>query len=237
MAKLKLSSFLSGVSGRAGNAVYRYTKNGTELSDRPFVNNPNTPAQSLARSAFSKATKAWKTLTAAQAAAWNAYAASITETEAVTGVKTKRSGFNWYVALSSRFYQVNNMAGTAPATPPASAFTGDALTFTLGAQSGGIKVTASGANSAGTVTALKFQKLTSANSKPQKAKYTTKAYFAFPSGSPATTVPLAPGVYSVAIQYVSTATGQETAIQVLGTVSGVTFAVAAPDAGAKKKAA
>jgi hypothetical protein len=237
MAILKLSGFLKGVSGKAGNAVYRFTKNGTELADRPFVNNPQTAYQQAVRAAFSKSTKAWKNLTIAQAAAWNSFAASIVETEEISGAKTKRSGFNWYVALSSRWYLVNGMGGTAPANPPTAAFTGDSLTFTTSADSGGIKITASAANTSGTTTALLFQKLSSANGKPQKNGYRTKAHYAFVAGGLTTTVALTPGTYAVAVQYVKTSTGQETTMQVLGTVGPVTFAVSGTDSANKKKAA
>ncbi|HRF58866.1 MAG TPA: hypothetical protein PLH94_03000 [Fimbriimonadaceae bacterium] len=236
MAVLKLSGFLKGVSGKTGNAVYRYTRNGTELSDRPFVNNPQTASQQSVRAAFSKATKGWRTLTTAQAAAWNAFASTILENDDISGNKTKRSGFNWYVALSSRFYLVNGIAGTAPTTPPTTAFLGDNLTFTVLAGAGNMKITASAPNSAGTTTALLVQKLSSANGKAQKNAYRTKTHFAFASGSLQATLTLPPGVYSVATQYVNTATGQETALNVLGTFGPVTFMVMQGDT-SKKKAA
>ncbi|HRF61201.1 MAG TPA: hypothetical protein PLH94_14960 [Fimbriimonadaceae bacterium] len=188
------------------------------------------------RAAFSKATKGWRTLTTAQAAAWNAFASTILENDDISGNKTKRSGFNWYVALSSRFYLVNGIAGTAPTTPPTTAFLGDNLTFTVLAGAGNIKITASGPNSAGTTTALLVQKLSSANAKPQKNGYRTKTHFAFASGSLQATPTLPPGVYAVAPQYVSMTTGQETALNALGTFGPVTFLVTQSD-GAKKKAA
>ena len=239
MAVLKLSGFLKGVSGKAGNAVYRLTKNGTELSDRPIVNNPQTKAQMDVRAAFSKATKAWKNLTTAQADAWDAYALTITETEEVSGVKTHRSGFNWYTGLSSRFYLVNGISGTAPTTPPTTPFTGDSLTFTIapGETGSSIEFTASAANTAGTKTALLLQQLSSANGKPQKNGYRTKGYVAFAAGSLSAEVPVTPGFYSAAIQYVKTSTGQETTTQVVGEVGPISFAVAQGGSNGKKKAA
>lgn len=236
MAKLKLSGFLSGVSGRSGNAVYRYTKNGTELCDRPFVNNPKSAAQTAVRSAFSKVTKQWKSLSSAQAAAWNAYAASITETEQVTGAKTKRSGFNWFVSLGARYLWVNEGQATAPTTPPTTAFTGDSIKVTASAVAGGIKFTASAANTNGVTTALQVQKLSSANGKPG-AKYTTKAHMEFKSGTLEKTISVPPGTYAVAIQYVSLATGQETVSEAIGKVGPVSFVLAGTDTNSKKKAA
>lgn len=234
MAKVKLSSFARGVSGSTSNAVYRLTKFGTELADRPISNNPNTPSQSAVRGAFSKVTKQWKTLSATQAAAWNAYAANITETEQISGTKVKRTGFNWFVALGARYLWINDSATTAPVTPPANAFVGDALKITATAVAGGIKFSAPAANSAGTTTALQVQKLTSGNGKSGKA-YTTKAHFQFKTGGLESTVLLAPGTYSVAIQFVELATGQETVRTVIGKVGPVSFAV--QNAPAQKKAA
>lgn len=88
-------------------------------------------------------------------------------------------------------------------------------------------------------TALQVQKLSSANGKPGKT-YLTKAHYAFEGpGGLQTTVNVAPGVYSAAYQYVSTATGQETARTVIGNVGPITFAVTgeAPTPSSKKRAA
>ena len=154
----------------------------------------------------------------------------------MSGTKNKRSGFNWYVALSSRVYLVNGIGATAPTSPPATSFLGDNLTFAVQVGAGNIKITASGPNSAGTTTALLVQKLSSANGKPQKNGYRTKTHFAFASGSLQATLTLPPGTYALATQYVNTATGQETALNGLGTFGPVTFMVTHGDA-SKKKAA
>lgn len=225
MATLKLSSFLKGISGRTGNAVYRLTLNGTELSDRPLVNNPSTKAQQLVRAAFTKSTQGWRNLTAAQVAAWNNYARFQKERNDVSGNVTSRSGFNWYVALSSRFYFVNGLAGTAPATPPTSNFTGDGLSFVLTGRTGAIQIQASAANSPGTTTAILIQRLRSVNSKPQKNGYRTVAHVVFASGSLSADISVEPGVYAVATQYVRVSTGQETSLNPVGLVGPITLAV------------
>lgn len=222
------------MSGSTSNAVYRLTKIGTELSDKPVSNNPNTPSQSAVRSAFSKVTKQWKTLTPAQAAAWNAYAASITETEEVSRVKTKRTGFNWFVALGSRYLWVNPSETLAPTDPPSDAFFGDSIKITATAVAGGIKFTANAANASGITTALQVQKLSSANGKAGKA-YVTKVHQEFKPGTLEKTVGVSKGTYSVAIQFVDLATGQESLRQVIGQVGPVTFAV--ESGSTKKKAA
>ena len=234
IALLKLSSFVKGISGKSGNAVYRITKYGTEIADRPTVNNPDTPAQNVIRNAFSKVTKQWKTLTTAQAAAWNAYAATRAETERASGVKATRSGFNWFVGFGTRYLTVNPLQNAAPTSPPATDFVGDAISITPAAQAGGIKFTASAANASKTTTALLIQKLRNGNAKPGK-QYLTKQHFQFTSGSLNTVVSLPPGVYSVGYQFVNIDTGQETDMVLLGTVGPVTFVVSGSES--NKKAA
>lgn len=235
MAVVKLSNFMRGLSGRAGNAVYRFTKNGTELADRPIVNNPDTPSQSAVRTAFTRVTQQWKSLTPAQAEAWNTYAEGIRDMNDVSGSIRQRSGFNWFVAFGTRYLLVNSDENQAPATPPQASFPGDALTFTVTAQTGAIKFVASAPNGAFTTTALLVQRLRNANAKPSK-QYRTLKHFAFASGSLETTVPVTPGHYAVAIQYVNLLTGQETEMNTLGKVGPVSFAVAEGSSKSKKAA-
>ncbi|HMS56286.1 MAG TPA: hypothetical protein PKA27_12880 [Fimbriimonadaceae bacterium] len=236
MAIVKVSGFMRGLSGRAGNAVYKLTKNGVELSDRPIVNNPDTPAQNVIRTAFSKVTKQWKTLTAAEAAAWNAYAANYHLSNPVSGAKRTLSGFNWFVALGTRYLTVNPASTAAPTTPPTADFSGDSITITPSVVAGGIRFTASGSNGSKTTTALLVQKLSNGNTKPSSA-YRTKAHFTFVTGTLQTTVNLTPGWYAVGYQYVNTDTGQETEAVYLGKIGPVAFAVADGGKGTSKKAA
>lgn len=235
MALAKLSSFMRGLSGRAGNAVYRFTRNGTELADRPIVNNPDTPSQGSVRSAFTKVTRQWKSLTPAQSAAWNAYAEAIREMNPISGSTTSRSGFNWFVGFGTRYLLVNPDQTLAPTSPPATPFNGDALTITVTAETGALRFTASGPNSTKTTTALLVQRLRNANARPSKS-YRTKKHYTFQTGALQTTVPVTPGHYAVGYQYVDTESGQETQATLLGKVGPVTFAVAQGGKASKKAA-
>lgn len=239
MAIMKLGNAFQAVSGRSGNAVYRSTKNGTEFAVRPFVNNPQTPAQNDVRDAFSKVTKQWKSLTPAQVKLWNDYADARVETERITGSRTTRSGFNWFVAYGVRYLLVNPSQTAAPASPPTSDYAGDPITISAEPSEqagGGIVFSASAANGANSTTALLVQRLRNANSKPGK-QYRTIAHFKFVSGTLQTTVPLSPGYYAVGTQFVNTATGEETRFESLGIVGPVSLAVAGHATSSKKKAA
>lgn len=224
IALLKLGNAFQAVSGRSGNAVYRTTRLGTEFAVRPFVNNPDTPAQNAVRSSFTRVTKQWRTLTPAQAAAWNAYAASRAESQRITGSRVPRTGFNWFVGLGARYLNVNPNATTAPTMPPTSEFYGDGISITAREEDGGIVFTASAANGANVTTALLVQRLRNVNAKPGKA-YRTPAHKKFTSGSLETTVPVGPGYYAVGYQFVDVNTGQETEMVLLGVVGPISFAV------------
>lgn len=210
------------------------TKYGTEFAVRPLVNDPDTPAQTAVRSAFTKVTQQWRSLTTAQAAAWNAYAAERSEFDRTTSVRASRSGFNWFVGLGTRYLTVNPASNTAPVNPPTAGYSGDAVSITAGPTGGGIKFTASAANGSKSTTALLVQKLRNANAKPGK-QFRTKAHFKFQTGSLETVVNLAPGTYAVGYQFVNTDTGQETQFVSIGIVGPVSFAVSTSEP--KKKAA
>jgi hypothetical protein len=224
MAIIRPTNAIQGISGRSGNAVYRFTRNGTEFASRPFVNDPNTPAQSAVRSSFSKVAKQWRTLPAADAAAWNEYAADQVEFDRMSGNRTSRSGFNWFVAFGTRYLTVNPSKTDAPTKPPTADYNGDAITVSAVAIAGGIKFSASAPNGSKSTTALLVQKLRNANAKPGK-QFRTKTHFQFASGSLQTTVALAPGTYAVGYQFVNTDSGQESPFVSLGVVGPVTFTV------------
>lgn len=236
MAKMKVSGFVARISGKAGNAVYKWTKEGVILTDRELPTNPKTASQQAVRTAFKKATQQWKTLTAPQMQVWRDYAATRAETEETTGRKFELTGFNWFVKFAARYFAVNPSATSAPTTPPANDFNGDTITLSVTASSGGVKFTASAANGTNITTALLVQRLANAGRTPQSGGYRTKAYFTFTSGSLNNTVPLPPGYYAVGYEFVNTQTGQESQRVLLGTVGPVSFAVQS-GGGEKKKAA
>lgn len=234
MALLKLSNAISGISGRAGNAVYRLTKFGTEFATRPIVNNPDTPAQNAVRSAFTKATQQWRTLTTAQVAAWNEYASMRKEMDDVSGSSASRSGFNWFVGFGTRYFTVNPSATSAPTMPPANPYSGDAISISASAGDAGIVFTASAPNGANSTTAILIQKLRNANAKPGK-QYRTITHHKFVSGGLEFQLDVTPGYYAVGYQFVETTSGQETKATLLGIVGPVSLSV--QQGQSKKKAA
>jgi hypothetical protein len=206
------------------------------MRERTTPKNPKTAAQMAVRSAFSKATKQWANLSTANVAAWAQWANSYSNTQETTDKEYKSAGFNAFVKLSAKWYAVNS-TGTAPVNPPTSTFAGDNITLTATAVAGGVKFTASGANTSGTTTALLIARTGGKNRTANASQYREKAYFKFASGTLETTVTLPAGYVAAGYSFVNTATGQETQHVILGNVGQVTFAVTEGNANPKKKAA
>lgn len=234
MAKVKLSPFSTGLSGKMSNLVFSQQKEGTIMRERISPANPQTAAQVAVRTAFTKATKQWNNLTAAQVEAWKAFAESYSNLDSDTEKSYNSSGFNAFVKLAAKWYAVNG-SGTAPANPPTSTFNGDNISITAAPLAGGVKFTASGANASGVTTALLLAKLGGKNRTANRKQYREKEYIAFASGSLATTVSVPAGWYAAGYSFVNLATGQESEPVLLGNVGGVTLAV--EESGSKKKAA
>ncbi len=236
MAKVKLSAFSTALSGKLGNLSFSNTKEGTIMRERVTPRNPSTPAQVAVRAAFTKATKQWATLTTGQLSAWYAYAKSYTNVEETTEKTYNSEGFNAFVKLAAKWYAVNS-TGTAPVNPPLSTFDGDPITITATAQVGGVKFTASAANRSGTTTALLIAALGGKNRQANASQYREKLYFTFAAGTLDKVVTLPAGFYAAGYSFVNTATGQESAPVLLGTVGGVTYAVSDGGESKGKKAA
>lgn len=122
MAEAQLTGLLRSLSGTLGNFVFRVTKNGIVVADRPTTTAAVTAEQEIARSIFTTTTKAWKTITNAQRNAWNNYANTYYPTDK-DGIGAGPSGqavfnkANWYRLASGQA-----LVSAAPTTaPPASA--------------------------------------------------------------------------------------------------------------------
>jgi len=163
-------------------------------------------------------------------AAWDDYAAAATERDAITGGRRFKDGMNAYVALATKYLQVTTKylqvtpAGTAPTSPPATPFTAPGVTLTAVGASGKVTFTASGPLPATVRAELLLQKLASANRKPQKGAYRSKAFASFPIGGLSQDVTVPPGHYAAAYRFVNASTGQATEMQVIG-VQQVTLSV------------
>ncbi len=154
---------------------------------------------------------------------WNAFAATITKTNPITGKTYSPTGFNEFVALTTKFLQVTP-AGTIPTTPPSRGFAGDAITIlaTAPSASGAIRFTASGANSANVKTEFLIQPLKNSNRTPSAKCYRSKGFFGFVSGTLSKDIGLPQGSYAVGYRFVNAATGQETSPLYLAGVLNVT---------------
>lgn len=142
-------------------------------------------------------------------AAWRNYAGFLNHENYVTGKKYHPSGINAYTELACKFYQVNP-TGTAPSTPPTSAFNGDNIAITATAGTGMVTFTASAANATNVTTEFLLQPLANANRKPQKKGYRSKGFFAFVAGTLTHDVTVPAGFYAAGYRFVNSATGQAT---------------------------
>lgn len=94
MALIKSATFTQ-ISGSVGGATYAHNKGGTYMRSRGGMTNPNSTKQQKARAALNTAIQAWNALTAAQRAAWAAYA-SATPTVNALGDSIQLSGQNMF---------------------------------------------------------------------------------------------------------------------------------------------
>lgn len=233
--KAKLSMAFQDLRGKDGTVVIKKNRSGLTLTPHISPKNPQTAAQSFVRGNLSKASKTFRAFTASQAAAWEAYAESITRTNPISGETYHPAPINAFVELAAKFLQVNP-AGTIPVTPPTGSFTGDNLTLDVDLDPGQLTITASGPNSAGVTTEILLQRLASIHRTPAAEAYRHKTFKAFTAGSPSVVIPVTAGVWAIAYRYVNTATGQATELQVL-TTSVVSLSLASSTPKGKSKAA
>jgi hypothetical protein len=209
--KAKLSMAFADLRGKDGSVVIQKGKSGLKLTPRNKARNPKSTAQTGVRNNMTKTSKLFAAMTPAQAAAWNAFGATQTKRNAISGTTYTSAGINAFNALATKFLQINS-AGTVPMTPPTSVFTGDTITVTATAGTGQVTFTASAANATNVKTELLLQPLKGKNRQPSAKGYRTKAFFTFAVGTLTTTVTVPTGFYAAAYRFVNTLTGQETAL-------------------------
>ena len=216
--KAKLSMAFSDLRGKDGSVVIQKGKSGLKLTPRNKARNPKSTAQTGVRSALSKSSKLFAAMTPAQAAAWNAYGATQTKKNAISGTSYTSSGINAFNALASKFLQASPTS-VVPMTPPTTAFAGDGLSIAVTTTTGSVTWTASAANSVGVKTELLLQPLKGKNRQPSAKGYRTKAFATFATGALTYSVSVPAGYYAAAYRYVNVATGQETALVPLSTLT------------------
>ncbi len=216
--KASLSVMFEDVRGKAGSVVVQKARNGLAVRPRVTGKNPRTPAQQQVRYYMSKASQVYKSLTAAQVDAWQAYAQTVTHVNPVTGEPYHPAANSLFVGLAVKYLQVTP-TGTVPVNPPASAFIGETITLTASSEASGVVTfTASGPNSLGVTTELLLQPLASANRTPNGRDYRTKAFQTFSNAGLTKNVTVPPGYYAAAYRFVKIATGQATPLVTLPVV-------------------
>ena len=215
--KVKFASHIDSMTGKSGNVVAVQGRTGPVFRRRVKGRNPKTSAQVSQRSNFSLASKGYKTLSAANVAAWATFAGTLSYKNKLTGQSYTPTAIDVFVGLAAKFKQINP-AGTIPVTPPATSFAGDTITLTVLGLSGGMQFTANNPNATNVKTEFLVQRLASANRKPKSKGYRSNGFIAFTSGTLVSGITTTPGTYAVAYRFVNTLTGQETAPVSLGNV-------------------
>lgn len=128
MAKIRLGDNITDLSGSTGGTTYSKNRGGHYRKNKPMPINPNSSFQIAVRSSFGTLSQAWRSLTDAQRAAWNAMAPQYPYLD-VFGVARTPSGFQLYKTLNGNLDSVGATRITTP-LPPAAV---TAVTFTVSA--------------------------------------------------------------------------------------------------------
>jgi hypothetical protein len=204
------------LAGKMEGGVAYGRNGGTAIRATPTYRYPVTPPVAQGNARLKRANAVWNTLTEAQADAWNAYGEAHPRRDAMTGERYAPAGKNLFVGLAAKLLQLDPEA-TLPLLPPTKPFLGDGVTVALGsnlddlgnrisAENGAIVFAASGPNAPGVATELMIQPLKNVRCKPVKF-YKSHGFVSFAAPDPTAAVPVGPGVYACAIQFVERSTG------------------------------
>lgn len=207
MAKISFTPVVGDARGKAGRSVFTKGRSGPVLRVRVRGRNPRSPEQSTVREYMAQAARQFMAFAANTVAAWNAYGATLTHHNKVTGQAYHPSGMGIFVSLAAKYLQING-GGTAPSTIPAAPFVGDGVSATAAGGSGKITWTASGANTSPVKIECLYKKLASAARAMPTVGYKSGAFYAATGGNLTHDVSLDPGTYATAYRLVDSATGQ-----------------------------
>lgn len=132
MAKIKFGSFVTDMRNKVGGTVYSKNRGGAYTKNKVSPAQPNTAAQTTARTRMTTYSQGWRSLTAAQQAAWNAAVTNFQKTDVFGDMKVP-SGQNLYGKLNINIAQAG---GSAITTPPLPTAVVGPLTITLTAAAG-----------------------------------------------------------------------------------------------------
>lgn len=92
---------VSGIRGKVGGNIYSANKSGAYIKAWGRGSNPRTQTQTTHRAALVRFAQAWASITTAQQADWDTYAALAAQDKTNSlGETYSASGFNWFVELS-----------------------------------------------------------------------------------------------------------------------------------------
>lgn len=212
--KAKLSMAFEDLRGKDGNVVITKKRSGLTLTPHTTPRNPKTSAQSGVRRAMTLASKTYEGMTNGQVAAWEAYGATITRHNPITGKAYTSTGIAAFIELATKFLQMAPN-GTIPVTPPTTEFLGDTITVTASTTPGIVTFTASAPNALGVNTEVLLQKIANGHREPSAKAYVSKGFQSFASGTLTKNVSVPAGYYAAAYRFVKIATGQATEIVTL----------------------
>jgi hypothetical protein len=116
--KIKFGSIVVAGSGKIGGHVAARNRGGAYLRTKVTPVNPSSASQVSVRNRFTSLSQAWKALTAAQRASWNAAVADYARTDVFGDIKNP-SGFNLFQRLNNNLLNVGESQISAPPVPGA----------------------------------------------------------------------------------------------------------------------
>jgi len=114
--KAKFGAIVVAGSGKIGGHVASRNRGGAYFRTKVTPVNPQTTSQLTVRNRFTTYSQAWKGLTDAQRAAWNAAVGNYTTTDIFGDIKNP-SGFNLYQRINNNLVTVGAAALSIPAQP------------------------------------------------------------------------------------------------------------------------
>jgi hypothetical protein len=127
MAKVKYTAIVADMRGKLNGSVFSKNRGGAYVRTKVTPSNPSSSFQVAVRDRLSSFATAFRALTAAQIAAWNAAVSSFAKTDIFGDIKNP-SGVNLYIKLNAQLDRVGVAAIDTPPLPAAveSVLTGSA---------------------------------------------------------------------------------------------------------------
>lgn len=114
--KAKFGAIVTDGRGKIGGHVASKNRSGSYFRTKVTPVNRNTSFQAAVRNRLAGLSQSWRTLTAAQIAAWNAAVADFSKTN-IFGDTVLPTGFNLYQALNNNLIRIGGTTLTDPPTP------------------------------------------------------------------------------------------------------------------------